>query len=274
MGRRSRTLEMPLTPFQREVLALIVANRSEESHFAGGLVLNAKRASARFSKDFDIFHDAQQALVTSSTRDIEAIRSAGLDIELVRGWDSGATSFRQAIIRNKQAAVSIDWALDAAIRFFPIEPDKLLGWRLHLFDIATNKALALSGRSVTRDYIDIVNLDATYPLEATCWAACGKDPGFTPLELLAWIRRFAKISPQEIREIKATEIDPIELKRQWLEISDRAEKALEELANREPDLPIGVAFLDDQGSPTWPLPGAPIRIHSPTVGGCWPKLSG
>jgi hypothetical protein len=28
---------MPLTDFQREVLAVIVANRSEASHFAGGL---------------------------------------------------------------------------------------------------------------------------------------------------------------------------------------------------------------------------------------------
>ena len=32
---------MPLTAFQSEVLAVVAANRSEESHFAGGLVLNA-----------------------------------------------------------------------------------------------------------------------------------------------------------------------------------------------------------------------------------------
>jgi hypothetical protein len=44
---------MPLTDFQREVLAVIVANRSEESDFAGGLVLNATPESPRFSKDFD-----------------------------------------------------------------------------------------------------------------------------------------------------------------------------------------------------------------------------
>jgi len=42
---------MPLTDFQREVLAVIVANRSEASHFAGGLVLNAAETSARYSKD-------------------------------------------------------------------------------------------------------------------------------------------------------------------------------------------------------------------------------
>jgi hypothetical protein len=30
---------MPLTDFQKEVLAILAANRSEESHFAGGIVL-------------------------------------------------------------------------------------------------------------------------------------------------------------------------------------------------------------------------------------------
>jgi hypothetical protein len=81
-------------------------------------------------------------------------------------------------------SVEIDWAADSAFRFFPIQRDALLGWRLHLFDIATNKALALSARTETRDYVDIVELQRTFPLPAICWAACGKDPGFTPLSRL------------------------------------------------------------------------------------------
>jgi hypothetical protein len=31
---------MPLTDLQKEVLSVLAANRSEESHFAGGLVLH------------------------------------------------------------------------------------------------------------------------------------------------------------------------------------------------------------------------------------------
>src|SRR6266480_28551 len=77
--------------------------------------------------------------------------------------------------------LEIDWAADSAFRYFPIERDAQLGWRLHLFDVATNKALALSARTETRDYVDIVELHKTYPLAAICWAACGKDPGFSPL---------------------------------------------------------------------------------------------
>jgi len=37
---------MPLAAFQKEVLAVLAANRSEESHFAGGIVtLRAQFAS-------------------------------------------------------------------------------------------------------------------------------------------------------------------------------------------------------------------------------------
>lgn len=42
---------MPLTDFQGKVLAVVSANRSEESHFAGVLVLNADEESPRFSRD-------------------------------------------------------------------------------------------------------------------------------------------------------------------------------------------------------------------------------
>lgn len=48
---------MPLTPLQRDALAVLARNRSEESHFAGGIVLNASADSARYSHDFDIFHE-------------------------------------------------------------------------------------------------------------------------------------------------------------------------------------------------------------------------
>lgn len=39
---------MPLTPLQKEVLALLAAQRSEESHFAGGVVLNATDGADKF----------------------------------------------------------------------------------------------------------------------------------------------------------------------------------------------------------------------------------
>src|SRR5205814_4095770 len=119
--------------------------------------------------------------------------------------------------------VEIDWAADSAFGFFPIERDPQWGWRLHLFDMATNKALALSARTETRDYVDIVELHKTFPLAAICWAAPGKDPGFTPLSLLKMMKRFARIDPAKLEEIQARALDPVALKMAWIEMSDAAE---------------------------------------------------
>jgi hypothetical protein len=65
---------MPLTPLQKDVLAILAGNRSEESHFAGGVVLNAADDAARFSRDFDIFHELGEEVTRASNRDVQSLR--------------------------------------------------------------------------------------------------------------------------------------------------------------------------------------------------------
>jgi hypothetical protein len=266
---------MPLTQFQNEVLAVIVGNRSVESHFAGGLVLNASEESARFSKDFDMFHDAIVDLDQHSLRDVAALESAGYEVEksLEHGDWSQPCSFRRAFVWKHGEMVAIDWAHDSAFRFFPIVQDPQLGWRLHLFDMAVNKALALSARSETRDYIDILELSRIYPLEAIVWAACGKDEGFSPLFLLKMMRRFAKLDPLKMDEIRARELNPIEMKMEWITISDKAEAEIIHLADTQLDMPIGVAFVDEAGEPGWIGSNPDLNIHYGSLRGCWPTIS-
>jgi len=265
---------MPLTDFQHRVLALLVRNRSEASHFAGGLVLNAADDSARYSHDFDVFHDAVDDLVRASEHDVHTLEEADLEIVKINrdgAWDK-PVSFRKAVVKSGSDRLELDWAHDSAFRFFPIMPDPLLGWRLHLFDIATNKALALSARTETRDYVDIVELGRIYPLEAILWAACGKDPGFNPLSLLKMVIRFAKIDPMELDKIKARQLDPFALKEEWIAMADRAREEMTLLANEQLDLPIGVAFVNERGEPGW-LRGDPsLRIHPPSLRGCFPTV--
>lgn len=143
---------------------------------------------------------------------------------------------------------------------------------MHLFDIATNKALALSARTETRDYVDIVELNKTYPLSAICWAACGKDPGFTPLSLLEMMKRFARVSPTQLDKIRARALDPVTLKNAWIEMSDRAEAEMKRLADERPDVPIGVAFVDTSAKPGWIGDNPSLRPHPPSVRGCWPVV--
>jgi hypothetical protein len=266
---------MPLTPFQKDVLAILAANRSEESHFAGGIILNAPDTSARYSRDFDIFHDIAAEVVRASERDTESLRRAGIVVEPVSRlgeWER-ESAFRRALVRGPSNEVlEIDWAADSAFRFFPIERDSLLGWRLHLFDVATNKALTLAARTETRDYIDILELHRSFPLAATCWAACGKDPGFTPLSLLGMMRRFARVDPAELQKIQARDFDPTDLKRAWVRISDEAEREMTKLADERPDVPAGVAFVDASGSPGWLGHDPTLLLHSPSIRGCWPSV--
>ena len=153
---------MPVTPFQREVLGVIAANRNEDSHFAGGLVLHTADDSARFSHDFDIFHEAAADVARASDADVATLRAAGYDVLPLRGEWSKPDTFRKARVFRGDEHVEIDWAADSAFRFFPVEKDPLLGCRLHLFDIATNKGLTLSARTETRDYVDIVELAAAF----------------------------------------------------------------------------------------------------------------
>jgi Nucleotidyl transferase AbiEii toxin, Type IV TA system len=267
---------MPLTALQKDVLTVLAQNRSEESHFAGGIVLNTPDDSARYSHDFDIFHELAEEVTRASTKDVESLRSAGFQVETVSRvgeWEKEST-FRKARIRRGDENVEIDWAADSAFRFFPIERDPQLGWRLHLFDIATNKALALAARTETRDYVDIVELNKIYPLPAICWAACGKDPGFTPLRLLKWMKRFAKIDPARLEEIRARALDPVALKMAWMEMSEAAEAQMIRVADEHPELPEGVAFVDSAGKPGWIGDDPTLRPHPPSVRGCWPKVHG
>jgi len=265
---------MPLTPFQKDVLAVLVANRSESSHVAGGLVLNAPDDSARFSHDFDFFHEAVDDLVVSSERDAADLEKAGFSVEKIERdaeWHK-PSSFRKARVTRSGQRVEIDWAHDSAFRFFPIVPDEVLGWRLHLFDMATNKALALSARMETRDYVDIVELTRHYPLEAIIWAACGKDPGFNPLSLLKMVVRFARIDPVELDKIKARKLDPIALKEEWIAATDRAREEITRLADEQLDMPIGVAFVDDKAEPGWIRSNPSLKVHHPSLRGCWPTI--
>lgn len=150
--------------------------------------------------------------------------------------------------------------------------DERLGWRLHDFDIATNKVLALAARTETKDYIDILTLCKTYPLEAILWAACGKDPGYNPLSLFEMVMRFARINPMDLQKLQAQELDPIQLKEDWIRVSGQAREAIPMLADEQPDIPIGVAFVDEKGVPGWIGAEPDLKIHKPTLRGCWPQM--
>ena len=83
---------------------------------------------------------------------------------------------------------------------------------------ADHGPLALAGRDEARDFLDILDLDRrTLPLGALCWAAAGKDPGFTPFALLEILRRRGKYHQEDFARLNLTApVDLPTLKAHWL----------------------------------------------------------
>src|SRR6266478_2909635 len=107
---------MPLTLFQKEILALLASQRNPESHVAGGAVLNRQADSPRYSADVDVFHDVAASLISSAEADVAILAVAGFQtVWLVR------QPFLQRVqVRRGKDTLRLDWATDSAFRFFPV----------------------------------------------------------------------------------------------------------------------------------------------------------
>jgi len=262
---------MPLTAFQREVFATLRGGRSAESFVFGATVLNAEPGTPRYSRDIDLCHTAEEAVAASALADEAALGSAGFRVR----WLLRLPTFQRAEVSNDRGNVKLEWAFDSAFRFFPVEADDELGYRLHYFDAATNKVLALCARAEARDFVDAIHLDEHYlPLGALAWAAAGKDEGLNPHLILELADRFTHYRQTEIDALDLrVPLSLPELKRTWTRALERARRLVNELPGGE----VGVAYLDPVSSlPVSPNAtgtdfGALIR-HRGRVGGAWPVI--
>ena len=263
---------MPITPFQTEVLRLLAATRSPESHVGGGIAINRAGDSPRFSDDVDLFHNVAEAVSAAATADAVVLENAGFQVD----WSIQQPSMYRAKIRRGEESVGLDWCFDSAFRFFPIVPDAEFGYVLHRADLATNKLLALAGRSEIRDYIDILHLHQTeLSLGAIAWAACGKDEGFNPQSLLAMAKRHVRFRQEDLdREQLRSPLVLRELKQTWIEAVEQAETLFAELPAAE----AGCLYLDGRGTPVNAVPTsaefASLIKHFGSLHGAWPKLAG
>lgn len=122
---------MPLTEFQKGVARFIAANRTLESHVAGGAVINRGEAGLRISDDLDIFHDASESGLTAAQRvaacadaDERLLREAGYSVE----WMMRGAGLFRALVHRGEDHVRLDWTTDSAFRFFPAQRDEDFGY--------------------------------------------------------------------------------------------------------------------------------------------------
>jgi hypothetical protein len=265
---------VPLTEFQRRVLRLLAQNRSPDSYLAGGAALHFAPNTRRFSNALDFVHDSEERVASAFAGDAEELRRAGfvLDIELSQ------PGHIRALVSQGSDSTRIDWAHDSSWRFMPPVEVEGGGYLLHDIDLAINKVLALAGRDEPRDYVDILYVhERILALGAVCWAAAGKDPGFTPHSLIDLLKRRGRPRQEELDRLHLVEpLDVVSAKERWLAALEEAES----FVDRRPAAELGCLYYSVARSafvvpdPDLDLAEQRITVHFGSPGGVLPVPSG
>jgi hypothetical protein len=268
---------MALTPFQRDICRLLAGNRirSGESYVAGGAALNTLLGAPRLSRDIDLFHDTEQALAASWAADQDLLQREGYILSVIRE----RPTFVEAEVRRREESVMIQWAQDSAYRFFPLVQHDELGLALHPFDLATGKVLALVGRLEPRDFVDTLTCDREIqPLGYLAWAACGKDPGFSPVAILELASRSARYSESELRglDFEGEAPDAAALAGRWRAALETAREIVSLLRGQEPGLAVlardGTPFRGSPDALRDALPRGELLYHEGRIRGAFPRI--
>ncbi len=268
---------MVITDFQRGICRLLAAERRRrgESYVADGVALNALIEGRRISRDIDIFHDTDEALAATWEADRRTLEGQGYVVTPVRE----RPGFVEAEITAGGSTVLMQWARDSAFRFFPLVTHEDFGLALHPFDLATNKVLALVGRLETRDWVDLVKCaERIQPLGYLAWAACGKDPGFSPKAILQEAGRTTHYTQAEMDQLsfEGPPPDAASLSRVWRPMLQTASSLIELL----PAEHAGKCVVDRQGRLYSGTPDqlrqalaqGKILFHEGSIGGAIPQI--
>ncbi len=260
---------MPLTSHQAAVARLLSANRTLDSYLAGGAALHVEPNSKRYSDDLDYFNDSEERVASAFADDRSQLEATGYIVEVLMNQPG----FIRAVVKKGDTATKVEWARDTAWRFMPAIKHELTGYQLHPIDLAINKVLALVGRDEPRDFLDMMEAQRDIlPLGALCWAAAGKDPGFTPFSLVELLRRRGRYRPEDFAPLMLREApDLTSLKTEWLAALESAD----EFIRSRPAEEIGclyysrtdgrfVAEFDDGGN---------VVQHHGRPGGVLPRFS-
>ena len=255
---------MPLTSFQASLLALLAANRSDDSYLAGGAALHIGPNGERFSNDLDFFHSAAELANRTCAADTIVLRAAGFEVRTVHEH----RGFVSAIVRGHDDATILDWAHESAWRFLPLVAMADGGVMLHPIDLAINKLVALANRREPRDVADAIFADAhILPFPALVWAVVDKNPGLNPSSYLEQFRR-RTLTPEDAAYLRFTGAYSVEAAAQhFRRMIDAADAFIAANTHREPG-----ALLQDRRTGSFFLPRseddwAHTREHRGALGG-------
>jgi hypothetical protein len=257
-----------LTAYQASLARLLSANRTYDSYLAGGAAILIEPNTTRISRDLDYFHDSETRVAEAFDADRKLLEENGYSVQVTLNQPG----YIRAIVSGSGEATRVEWARDSAWRFMPTVRDDRVGYMLHPADLSVNKILALAGRDEPRDVVDALHLHRhVLVIGALCWAACGKDPGFTPLSLLELLKRRGRIREEDLARLDlSVPIDLQTLKQEWLAALD----SIEDFVASRPADEVGClyystsrrAFVDPRGV-------TDAVLHYVRPGGILPHIS-
>lgn len=258
---------MPLTDFQAKLAKLLASHRSPDSYLAGGAALHIKPNSKRYSNDLDYFNDTEERVAKAFDDDRTLLEKSNYDVKILMQ----RVGFARALVSLGDQSTKVEWAHDSSWRFLPTVFSEEAGYVLNEIDLGINKLLALVGRDEPRDYIDIhVVISTVLPLGALCWAAAGKDPGFTPSMLIEILRRRGKYRMDDMNRLDLVNpVNLVELKCAWIKAVDEAESFMN---TRSPDEMGCLYYSMETGSFIQPKETDPVLAHFGRPGGVLPII--
>lgn len=264
---------MPLTPAQLVIARLLSKNRDEGSHLAGGSAMHFEPQSFRYSEDLDYFHDSLDRVSAAYEKDKNTLAANGVTVEN----EIFTPGYIRSLVSGREGACKVEWARDSSWRFMPVQTHPDLGFVLHAVDLTINKLLALVGRDEARDFLDVLEAHKhQLSLGAQCWAACGKDPGFSPHSLLELLKRKGKYREEDFKRLHLAEhyvIDLHKIKDNWLQALSEAEQFL----NKAPQDQLGCLYYSNSQkkfvTPLFePSESGDIVPHYGSAGGVLPAV--
>lgn len=132
-----------------------------------------------------------------------------------------------------------------------------------------------------RDWVDVIACsERIQHIGYLAWAACGKDPGYSPAMILTEARRSGRYSAAEVSQLAfdGPTPDARELSVRFATMLEQADDIIEELPARE----IGKAVLDENGelfrggldTLTQASLDGRLRYHPGSIRGAFPSILG
>lgn len=198
-----------LTPLQEELLRIFAG--IEESNFfylTGGTALAAIYLQHRYSKDLDLFTTEEEIIGHIGDRILNRLSSNSMQAESTRKFKS----FYEIIVKKGKRECPIHLALDSPFRFEDPK-ENLYGVKVDSFiDIATNKLLALFGRTEPRDFVDVFFLiKEHFSLEELIEKSRQKDPGLEEYYLAIAFHQAEEL-PDDLSKLPVKMVKPLDLK--------------------------------------------------------------